>query len=80
MYRTLLEGMWLSGNVYSQITIFNEYKLLKTIGPHVASNVRYIAFSLSTNTLQRPAFLCFQGYILNLTKAAPTILISEDER
>ena len=34
----------------------------------------------STNTLQRPAFLCFRGFILNIQKAAPTFLIREDER
>ena len=43
-------NVWLSVNVYSQITIFNEYKLLKTVEPHVVSNVRYIAFPLGTNT------------------------------
>ena len=48
MYRTLLARVaqrkcWLIDNY------FKEYKHLKTAEPHVASNVRYIAFAMKSD-------------------------------
>ena len=48
MYRTLLARVaqrkcWLIDNY------FKEYKHLKTAEPHVASNLRYIAFSMKSD-------------------------------
>ena len=62
MYRTLLVGVWLSsGRSNVKVPhlalqgVSTEFVLIETHRkgnvPHVASNVRYIAFSMRTNTL-----------------------------
>ena len=73
MYRTLLARVaqrkcWLIDNY------FKEYKHLKTAEPHVASNVRYIAFAMRTNS---PNTRCWQGAALGFphsTKKAVSLV------
>ena len=62
MYRTLLatcgsvnnKCLYLIYNRSILLLFFNEDVLQNVVGPHVASNVRYIAFPLRTNSLLTP--------------------------
>ena len=45
---------------------FNEDELQNVVGPHVASNVRYIAFPLSTNSLLTPCNVRYISFQRNL--------------